>query len=249
MDEAGRFFRYIIPGVTFFVELLLLLLLMQWEWVLGHKSLLKELFVTAGNFTGVLSFIVASGGVGYLLGTIYRGTFELCLSPRYYANIIQDARKQNWNHLSIQVYGQDQNNTNPILLARRSWIVFTFILHERLAFSARANTIINRSESLNNHVHGAGTAFTSSLIAFAVSFISHQLHPSTSWGLYWAGLGIGIVLIIIHCVVYKQTLKFNLGFHKLVFARELDEAYHYFGRKPVTVFVPPNFVENSEKNF
>lgn len=235
MDEAGRFFRYIIPGITFFVEFLLFFLLMQWEWVWGHKCLLKELFV-AGNFNVAFSLLFASGGVGYLLGTIYRSTLELWLSPGYYRNIIQNAR--DWKHLLIKVYGQDQDN--PRLLERRTWIVFTFVLHERLAFSARKTTIIKRAESLNHHVHGAGTTTVGAFIAVAISLLSHYwLQPLMSWGLYW---GLGISIVLIHFLVYMHALRFNIGFHELVFARELDEAYHYFGENPITVFVPRDFV-------
>jgi hypothetical protein len=63
MDEARRFLRYVTPGLTFAVQALLLLFIVNPPWTLDRIGELKK---DAGAGLAFALFL-ASGGIGYLL--------------------------------------------------------------------------------------------------------------------------------------------------------------------------------------
>ena len=67
MDEARRFLRYVTPGLTFAVQALLLLFIVNPQWTLDRIGELKE---DAGAGLAFALFL-ASGGIGYLLSVVH----------------------------------------------------------------------------------------------------------------------------------------------------------------------------------
>jgi hypothetical protein len=67
MDEARRFLRYVTPGLTFAVQALLLLFIVNPHWTLDRIGELKK---DAGAGLAFALFL-ASGGIGYLLSVVH----------------------------------------------------------------------------------------------------------------------------------------------------------------------------------
>jgi hypothetical protein len=67
MDEARRFLRYVTPGLTFAVQALLLLFIVNPQWTLDRIGELKK---DAGAGLAFALFL-ASGGIGYLISVVH----------------------------------------------------------------------------------------------------------------------------------------------------------------------------------
>jgi hypothetical protein len=67
MDEARRFLRYVTPGLTFAVQALLLLFIVNPPWTLDRIGELKK--DTGAGLAFAL--FLASGGIGYLLSVVH----------------------------------------------------------------------------------------------------------------------------------------------------------------------------------
>ena len=67
MDEARRFLRYVTPGLTFAVQALLLLFIVNPPWTLDRIGELKE--DTGAGLAFAL--FLASGGLGYLFSVVH----------------------------------------------------------------------------------------------------------------------------------------------------------------------------------
>lgn len=116
MEEARRFLRYVIPGLVLIIEVSFYL------WLIDHKQfieLIKELKEISENGIGLpISVFLASGGIGFILGVIYRvlsrffGLRELFMIN--HQPLIVDAVERDWLELQRRENGI---NVDPIMIS------------------------------------------------------------------------------------------------------------------------------------
>lgn len=231
MEETQRFLRYVIPGLTFMIELLLYLL------VSGNIcwNQLMELGKDIGF--GVGAFIV-SGGLGFLFGVIYytvvwweceRGPLPKGANHR---RLLEEAQSKKWLKLAGPREGEYQQATN--LSKRGAWRVVVSYLSTRAKVSKRIEGAVPRLERLDNVMNALGTVYIAALSAFVffVIYFIHSLcfiHPfrkELCWVLrHLLSFAIGILLIIVHCRNYKGVIEDNESVVQRILRNEFELEY------------------------
>lgn len=170
MEEARRFFRYVVPGLVLIMELFLYL------WVsidlfptaneYGFYKFIKEL-LSGGSVAIPLTIFLSSGGIGFLLGSIYHTvSWTIGIRPLVvdHTQLIKDAIKRGWLELENRNDGNSFNGNN--LSRSGSWFIVTSFWHERKGSSERIKAANARIDSLTDIMHGLGTVFIGSIVAF-----------------------------------------------------------------------------------
>lgn len=168
MEEARRFLRYVIPGLVLIIEVSFYL------WLIDHKQfieLIKELKEISENGIGLpISVFLASGGIGFILGVIYRvlsrffGLRELFMIN--HQPLIVDAVERDWLELQRRENGI---NVDPIMISQDgAWRIVTSFWHERRESSVIIKGANPRVDTLTDIMHGLGTMAVGSIVAFFV---------------------------------------------------------------------------------
>ncbi|MEK7845459.1 MAG: hypothetical protein AAB257_00655, partial [Nitrospinota bacterium] len=90
MEDYKRFFRYVIPGLIFMIEVFIYLLLSAFD---KSKYLIKTYWLNADVSVPISGLFVATG-IGYLFGVIYHNLFHLIRNWKCSESLIAD-------HLSL----------------------------------------------------------------------------------------------------------------------------------------------------
>jgi hypothetical protein len=175
MDEARRFLRYVIPGLSFVVQTILLLWGLVPDWTQGMVAELR----TDKGIGIVIAALFGSGGLGFIFSTVHHAILWQCrkrwlIGPVDHRDLIDRLRSRNL--LSLL----DAQSGNVLPLNRRpdrfeAWAIFASLWHERIAPSKWTSKKIKsaepRADSLANLVHSLGAARIASLVAVILAFV------------------------------------------------------------------------------
>lgn len=192
MDEARRFLRYVMPGLVYGVETLLLLWIANPQWtqyVVGS-------FINQDNAGTILgSLLLAFGALGYIFAAIH----HVC---HWWCNERCDANDRILDHRSIEPYG----NKHPKEAMAASYAEW-YMLMNRGKIGADGN---NKVGSLGDQAHGLGAASFASAFALAtatfVICITNAYHLGGMLTIYFITMllvGVGI------------TCLFNIGYRRV----------------------------------
>lgn len=170
MDEARRFLRYILPGLLFAIEVVLLLLLLRPDLALAQLTAVKD----AEGLGLVLAALVASGGLGFFLSTLHHTFHWWPWTPRPkavdHSTVIENLVKA--RILSIRrVDGKEFNAT--ALTREQAWMILSGLWHPRSNSSESIKGADKAAAALADMVHSTGTArvaaFAAPIVAFGVA--------------------------------------------------------------------------------
>jgi len=197
MNEARRFLRFVIPGITFFVELALLLLLADHtrviEWASGHNP---------EGIGHALALLVASGGIGAMLSTVHHLLYRLLFyrllrgSGVDHRDMLAHAERD--GHLQLQLRETRETVGARTLSRGGAWRVTTALWIER-----RSNLVKgahHSAERLTDIMHGAGATTVGAGAASATVLV-----------LYRGGLTVGLlamafVIPLAHLINFVNTV-------------------------------------------
>lgn len=224
MEQATRFFRYVVPGLISFLELLGYLLI-SGDVCLGQ---LKEWMTHTGL---AVSAFLASGGLGFLLGVFYytivwrEDILKKILTGADFHRALEKAVSERWLKLCYCPKGEEVQATK--LTRRGAWRVVTSYLSMRMETSVRIKGAFPRMERFADLVNGLGTTCLGSFVAL-LFFLSVNIYRARPWpgefSLWgWVSFVIGSGILIIHHCNYRGVIK---DYENVVDAILLNEFGH-----------------------
>jgi hypothetical protein len=211
MDEARRFLRYVIPGLSFIVQAMLLL----WELKPGWTV---ELVAGLSSDKGIgilIATLLGSGGLGFVFSIfhhslLWRGHWRWITGPMDYRDLIERLRRRNLLRL-LDAQSGDVLNSDRAPDRFVAWAIVTALWHERVMTSEEEedNMIKSaepRADSLTNLVHSMGTARIASLSAVLLAVIIGCIFTCSieSWR-FIIFIATAAVLLISHQSGYWRT--------------------------------------------
>lgn len=237
MEDYKRFFRYVIPGLIFMIEVSVYLLLSAFK---EFSPLISNNLDNLKDIGIVVSVFLVSGGIGYLFGVIYHNLFHKIRNWKYselliadHLSLVKDTINRNWLELKNR-----RNNQKPIDIDRltqtKAWHIATVFLNTRMECSKRIKAAKPRLESFGDIMHGAGTTSIGSLFAIIVWLILHckLLNNCPSLSI----LFLAILISIFHIINYRNIAKDYQNVSNIIIANELQKESYDIGQ-PVTMYI------------
>jgi len=236
MTDVKSVLRYVLPGLGFVIELVLLLHLA------GRGGAISELLKDMGDASGLVAAVgavVAAGGIGFLLSIVHFALFDTfgtrwdwlnsCYpSPTYTDLLESDATKEDKRIQRIRerIAGKDKKTLTPQQTRQ--------ILREFNHGAGKKwyKEHVDRTGNLSDTMHSVGAAYVGSMVACAIVLlcIAHETWDALdAWGLhfYWGGLWaalIGAVLTLCHWCTYRNTVRNVQSLVGAVSRRALEES-------------------------
>lgn len=218
MTDIRSFLRYLMPGLTFFVELMLILVSASFsETVVAMRSGFSD-----ADLGDVFGATLVLAGIGYLLGVLHHSLCWSSLGVWYNVADLRPVLKrlEAAGLLRLELQGDGANAISSGQLSPAgAWRVFTVLWHCRRETSQRIKGAAPRAESLFDLMHGAGAALIAStlasIIAIAISSYVYN-HPHL-----WVALITCLILLLIHWTSYRQTGAQARGVVELVLFDEM----------------------------
>jgi len=172
MEEFRRFFRYVIPGLVFIIEVLLYTYLSTEKYFIEFIKRIPE-----GNkiIELLLTVFFMSGAIGYLLGVVYH--FLSHITKKYFhwwikifpvtdhLSLIMDVIKRKRIVLKDRKTGNYINPASVILTQNVAWYLITIYMNTRTRQSSEINAALQRLKGYGDLMHGAGTNFVGAAMA------------------------------------------------------------------------------------
>jgi hypothetical protein len=161
MQETERFLRYIIPGLIFYIELALYILI-------SGDLCPAKLFNDIKSFEMLFTIFISSGGIGFIFGSLYY-TFVWIYSPENFIPLIEYFKQGYIDITEIQI----NSKTKPFnllihLKKRRAYQIVLFLCRSNLDKGAN-----DRIERLGNIVNSLGTIKKASFFSLLAWIFLH----------------------------------------------------------------------------
>ena len=235
MREAQRFLRYVMPGLIFIIELLTYLLLAQ--------DLCPNQMIRYGSHIAVpFSVFLASGGLGFLLGTFYYTLIWAWPFNRWGADhrpLLIDSVNQGW--LRLRNSSDDRDIDVDKVSQRGAWRIVISYWNTRIDTSPAIKGATPRAERLADITHGLGTTFVASVVGFIIFVV---LHIWLFGGLTWADLFclFFLLLPVFHFLNFKGVIKDHEDIDHIVLINELKHKFDEDQRSTI-LYVSPKDLE------
>lgn len=230
MDEARKFLRYILPGLVFATQLLIALLISNYEAT-------TNLLATKMNLGIVVSFIFASGGLGYIFSIIYFGIywskpFNKWL-PVDNLSVIRELKEY---LIIVKVSGQEFSSDE--LSRQDAWIIITSAWHSRVEGSESIKGTNIKTNILANVTHGLGATLVGSFFSFGTwIFLHFFIINSSSRNLCWLGLILlsWLLFLFLSVTNYLHASHIFQSLINTTFANEMKKEYSNNKNKKVEI--------------
>lgn len=256
MEEYRRFFRYVIPGLIFIIELSIFLFLSDLK---DFKDFILKL-ISDRKVDGSISIGVAiiafltTGGLGYLFGIIYHTVFHIIRKidlPYFRVNhlsVINYARENGW--IILKNYENNKElQTSEQLTQSGAWRIVISFWNGCVETSEIIKGAEPRSKSFADILHGTGTniiaSFTAIFIWIAL-LLSYNVYPE--YNALLKALLIAIFLFSIHIFNYLFVVRDYQGNINGIIAYAMEDAFKKAKKRPTEIFVSSNdFFLNQKK--
>ena len=217
MNETHRFLRYVLPGASFTIEALLLLLLLLPEWT---DKLVKV--GNAGLWSAIVIFL-GMGGIGFLLSILYHLFRE---DETFVGHDHRPVVERLRNRKILELLNAEDGVRLDLYRPNRhqAWVIVNALWHQRVKENPRLSGANPRINSLADLVHSIGTAMWGALFAaiipFLVAFFVAALSLDTIGVLrfvaavepidilrFVAAVELAIFLLAMHLRAYKQISR------------------------------------------
>ncbi|MFA4932785.1 MAG: hypothetical protein WC625_07770 [Caldisericia bacterium] len=218
MEEARRFFRYIIPGLLFFIEISLYL------FFSANNQFIQFLREWGKDISFSVTLFLTSGGMGFLLGVVYHTLYWTKGIRRLVVNhvpLIKDCVKRGWLELARR---RDGSNINISTLTQSgAWRIVIAFWHERRECSKRIKAANARTDSLTDIMHGLGVTLVGSLLSIPIWVCIHAKLVCTypSWYYYLPP----VLISSLHFVNYRRVIKDFQSIVDIIISNEIKNEY------------------------
>lgn len=240
MEDYKKFFRYVMPGLVFIIEVSVYLLLSEFEKFI---CLIKDNLGNLKDGIGIaVTAFLLSGGIGYLLGVFYHTLFHMIRNKKSFWGyfivdhlaLIKDAI-ENTEFLELKNRENGEVISVDRLTQSGAWRIVTVFLNTRWMSSKRIKSAKQRLESYGDVMHGAGTTFIGSVIAFVVwAGLQYKLFGEYPSWWFWI---FPPLFSIAHIRNYTHIVQDYQGVSNIIIANELQKEWCNKGRKPVIMHI------------
>lgn len=241
LSEPMKFFRFLMPGVIFFIELFVLFFINEPCKTWGFIET-RIIFNSNSGFTTALGGLITSGGIGFLLGTVYYATLNISRSTPFLTCVFYD-------HLSlvksamcsglIEVHERktkkctDSEKPQCLIHSNCKKIEsedidskgHAFALHLVTAFHherGKGEPAFDEFDRIAHIMHGAGTSFIGAIVVWVIFLLSPIVVFETFSCLrYGVAAIIGVAFIILHRHHYSRLVRYYESLFNAAFWREL----------------------------
>ena len=206
MNEVRQFIRYVIPGLLFFVELFLYILITDF-------SSAKEIWKFFSNYGGGINLLLLSAGVGFLFSIIHHTLYwKLYTHISFLSVNHKEMIKNAWEHKLIKIYLRNCfNEIHPDNISKKgAWRIVAYFWHTRKVISERIKGADGRTESISNLMHCIGTTLIGAIFIILIILIEKKE----------INLIIIFSIIIIHLLSYIITVKHAQGVTNMIIFSE-----------------------------
>lgn len=235
MNDLRSFVRYLVPGLTFLVEVAILLTAANTSMVVAWLATLR-----IAELGAVFGAVLALGGLGYLVGIVHHNLFWSGLgawyAPADHRGFIQ--RLQEANHLTLELQTGPRTSKSLVLSRAGAWRVVNAIWHGRRESSQRIKGATARADSLYDLMHGAGSTFVASVLATGVAAtLAGTSFPRIAW---LPVLLLASALVALHWFSYRTIGAHAQEFIDLVLFEELSSPLQQPAPTSTQVAIVPN---------
>ncbi|MBN2563790.1 MAG: hypothetical protein JXQ75_22970 [Phycisphaerae bacterium] len=199
MNEARRFLRYIIPGISTVCLTLL--------YCVISKSPLIDALARAeenGNTIGtVLAGVLASGGLGYLLSVFHHFLCSLPNGVWHNLGLVVDLReaiKLPFTNGQLCIFDDSESGEDvkiDKLCVHDAWVILNIVWHSRMKEDSPQALAESRQQSIWDLMHSAGALLIGSILSL-VSWLAISAQYGTQSWLCFACAGIlALVLVVV----------------------------------------------------
>ena len=207
MDETHRFLRYVMPGASFSIEALFLLLLLLPGWTMTRLGELAK-----AGLGGALVAFLGLGGLGFLFSIVHH-LFRECRVLGGVDNGPVIARLRAQNILELLHAGTG----DPVPDADRpdrhqAWVIVNALWHQRDSVNPRIKGANPRAQTLADLVHSIGTAqwgaLFASFVPFVVAgFVAEQSSETNDILRFIAVVVLAAGFVCMHHLAYRRTSR------------------------------------------
>lgn len=166
MNEARRFLRYVIPGLIFAIQIVVLLWLLRPGWIREVYS--HELKKESG-IALVFAALLASGGLGTIFSTIHH-SWHRRKKCRFMDHREVINRLEAEDILGLKGQSSETDKTKTPLTRDQAWSILVALWHERVESNPLIKTANERTEELVDLLHSMGTNRVAAVAAAVVAF-------------------------------------------------------------------------------
>lgn len=237
MDDARRFFRYVIPGLTFIIELSLFFLLSNPEKFL--HEIIKMFSNRDLGFGAPFVLFIASGALGFLLGIIYHFLYWLPIIRRHmvdHSPMIKKMIDIGW----LRIKFCDSCNVDKKEITQSgAWRILTAFWHSRKNSSKIIKGANDRIDSLGNTVHGLGTVFIGAVMSFPVWWLFNYKTINICLDTRWIVIlfCVYVLIICIHLANFHAIVRDFNSIIDIVMMEQIRNEYEKNGNIPVTLYI------------
>lgn len=238
MDETHRFLRYVMPGASFSIEALLLLLVL-----LGPEctfTRLGELVAKAGlgGALGALVALLSLGVLGFFFSIIHHLSREWKRSRGFdHTLVIERLRKRN----VLQLFDAGTGNLLKVEEKpnrHKAWAIVSALWYQHVP-----ERINPRAETLADRVHAIGTARVGAIVALLVVLVSFGVGcyvygvplKNYIWPLFLTFV-VGCIIFYVYHLAYRRISCTAENLISEILEDTLTESFWDSGR-PVQTFV------------
>jgi len=198
MDEARRFLRYVLPGLVFGLEAILLFVLLRPDLI---GALGKALNTASGLGSAVAGFLV-SGAVGFLCGTVHHA-IHWRKTGKVMDHSASLKRLVRAGILELRVPGENDPLPESPLNRERAWVLNSAIWYERRMTNKRIQGADAHARALTDLVHTLGSARVAAMLAPITAFgIAACISTRSGEGWALTGFAIAFILAILIAVLF-----------------------------------------------
>jgi len=231
LPEAQRFLRYVVPGLTFFIELLIYLLI--------SRDICFSQLIGMVNPIGIaISGFLASGSLGFLFGIIYYSVvwrekiLTHILTGANLRRFLEYAERKEWLKLYCPTCLTRWEVKAANLTKRGAWRAVISYIDTREEDSKTMKGAVGGMKRLANLMNGLGTTCSASfaaLITLIFFVIRDLIYAYQTKAFSWLlcldalALAIGGIILWVHHVNYKGVVE---DYENVVGAMLLSEFEH-----------------------
>lgn len=222
--DIRRFLRYVVPGLLFATEAVLLLSLLRPDVALAQLNALKS----AEGLGAVFTALLASGGVGFFLSTLHHMSHWWRWHPRPtvvdHSGLLRDLEAS--RVVVFRRVDSLERLAADSISREDAWILVTSLWHARRESSPIIKAADAAAASLADMVHATGAARVSAVVAPVVAFTVAGAISEPSYSL-WSVVRFAIAAILavgIVCVSWtnhRRTGRFAQSTIDLILAQAL----------------------------
>lgn len=206
MNETHRFLRYVMPGASFSVEALLILLLLLPEWTMTKLGEFAD-----AALGGALVAFLGLGSFGFLFSIVHHLFRECPILGGVDSRLVIE-RLRAKNAIEFLHAGTCEPVLSGDLPDRdQAWVIVNALWHQRVSVNPRIHAANPRVQTLADLVHSIGTAQWGALFAgvsFVVaSFVAERSCETIDIWRFIAAVVLWACIVCVHYFAYRRTSR------------------------------------------